>query len=180
MWPRAQTERVRASSRPGLPADLQRGSCEERLAPGCSQVQLSFRYESRDQRFTVCVARLTDCSSLCRPADQNMYAAVPPRVPSRQSSWRRPCFHGCRVSCSHVRVVALPCVEATCCLFRTRGRQPQDAAEVNEVFGMQISHSALRHKTLRVDVCSTSKLGHEQCLVSGAASLLLQTNRRWW
>uniref|UniRef100_A0A8D3ART0 WW and C2 domain containing 1 n=1 Tax=Scophthalmus maximus TaxID=52904 RepID=A0A8D3ART0_SCOMX len=129
--------------RPGLPADLLHASYEERLAPGCSQVQLGFRYESRDQRFTIYVMQLSNCSALCLPADHNMY----------------------------VRVVVLPCVETTRCLFRTRGSPPQDAVEVNEVFGMQISHSALRQKTLRVDVCNTSKSGHEDCLAGAQISL---------
>ncbi|XP_040006027.1 protein KIBRA [Xiphias gladius] len=129
--------------RPGLPADLLLGSYEERLALGCSQVQLRFRYESRDQRFTVCVVQLTNCSALCLPADQKMY----------------------------VRVAVLPCAEATRCLFRTRGSLPQDVVEVGEVFGMQISHSALRQKTLRVDVCNNSKSGHEECLAGAQISL---------
>ncbi|XP_020514488.1 protein KIBRA [Labrus bergylta] len=127
----------------GLPADLLLGSYEERLALGCSQVQLGFRYESREQRFTVYVMQLSNCSALCLPADQKMY----------------------------VRVAALPCVETTRCLFRTRGALPQDVVEVNEVFGMQISHSALRQKTLRVDVCNTSKSGHEDCLAGAQISL---------
>uniref|UniRef100_A0A671UFN1 WW and C2 domain containing 1 n=1 Tax=Sparus aurata TaxID=8175 RepID=A0A671UFN1_SPAAU len=115
----------------------------ERLALGCSQVQLGFRYESRDQRFTIFVMQLSNCSALCLPADQKMY----------------------------VRSAVLPCVEATRCLFRTRGSLPQDVVEVNEVFGMQISHSALRQKTLRVDVCVTSKSGHEECLAGAQISL---------
>ncbi|KAM8741382.1 protein KIBRA [Acanthopagrus schlegelii] len=129
--------------RPGLPPDLLLGSYEERLALGCSQVQLGFRYESRDQRFTIFVMQLSNCSALCLPADQKMY----------------------------VRSAVLPCVEATRCLFRTRGCLPQDVVEVNEVFGMQISHSALRQKTLRVDVCVTSKSGHEECLAGAQISL---------
>ncbi|XP_070838609.1 protein KIBRA [Chaetodon trifascialis] len=129
--------------RPGLPADLLLGSYEERLVLGCSQVQLGFRYESRDQRFTIFIMQLSNCSALCLPADQKMY----------------------------VRSAVLPCVEATRCLFRTRGSLPQDVVEVNEVFGMQISHSALRQKTLRVDVCSTSKSGHEECLAGAQISL---------
>ncbi|XP_026184058.1 protein KIBRA [Mastacembelus armatus] len=129
--------------RPGLPADLLLGSDEERLALGCSQVQLSFRYESRDQRFTVYVMQLSNCNALCLPADQKM----------------------------HVRVAVLPCTEATRCLFRTRGSLPQDSLEVKEVFGMQISQSALRQKTLRVDVCNTSKSGHEDCVAGAQISL---------
>ncbi|XP_010732892.2 protein KIBRA [Larimichthys crocea] len=129
--------------RPGLPADLLLGSYEERLAPGCSQVQLGFRYESRDQRFTIYVVQLSNCSALCLPADQKVY----------------------------VRSAVLPCVETTRCLFRTRGSLPQDVMEVNEVFSMQISHSALRQKTLRVDVCNTSKSRHEECLAGAQISL---------
>ncbi|KAI4813577.1 hypothetical protein KUCAC02_002815, partial [Chaenocephalus aceratus] len=129
--------------RPGLPADLLLGSYDERLALGCSQVQLGFRYESRDQRFTIYVMQLSNCSALCLPADQKIY----------------------------VRAVVLPCAEASRCLFRTRGSLPQDVVEVNEVFGMQISHSALRQKTLRVDICNTSKSGHEECLAGAQISL---------
>uniref|UniRef100_A0A7N6F6Z2 WW and C2 domain containing 1 n=1 Tax=Anabas testudineus TaxID=64144 RepID=A0A7N6F6Z2_ANATE len=128
---------------PGLPADLLPDSYEERLALGCSQVQLSFRYESRDQRFTIYVMQLSNCSPLCLPANQKI----------------------------HVRLVMLPCVEATRCLFRTRSSLPQDVVEVNEVFGMQISHSALRQKTLRVDVCNSIKPGHEECLAGAQISL---------
>ncbi|XP_072230630.1 protein KIBRA [Leuresthes tenuis] len=129
--------------KPGLPADLLLGSYEERLPSGCSQVQLGFRYESRDQRFTIYVMQLSNCSALCLPTDQKMY----------------------------VRVAVLPCSQATPCLFRTRGLLPRDVVEINEVFGMQISHSALRQKTLRVDICNTSKSGHEECLAGAQISL---------
>ncbi|XP_005927950.1 protein KIBRA [Haplochromis burtoni] len=129
--------------KPGLPADLLLSSYEDRLAPGCPQVQLGFRYEARDRRFTVYVMQLSNCSALCLPTDQKMY----------------------------VRVAVLPCVEATRCLFRTCSSPPRDAVEFNEVFGMQISHSALRQKTLRVDVCDTGKSGHEECLAGAQISL---------
>lgn len=129
--------------RPDLPADVLQSSSEERPPLCCSQVQLGFRYESRDQRFTIYVTQLANCSALCLPADQKMY----------------------------VRSAVLPCVETTRCLFRTRGSLPQDVVEVNEVFSVQISHSALRQKTLRVDVCNTSKSGHEECLAGAQISL---------
>uniref|UniRef100_A0A1A7X2B8 WW and C2 domain containing 1 n=2 Tax=Iconisemion striatum TaxID=60296 RepID=A0A1A7X2B8_9TELE len=130
--------------RPGLPADLLSSSYQERLASGCSQVQLGFRYESRDQRFTIYIMQLSNCSALCLPADQKMY----------------------------IRLVVLPSVQATRCLFRTRSSLlPQDVVEINEVFGMQISHSALRQKTLRVDVCNGSTSGHEECLAGAQISL---------
>ncbi|KAM4620363.1 LOW QUALITY PROTEIN: protein KIBRA [Polymixia lowei] len=129
--------------RPGHPAELLLGSYEERSSLGCSQVQLGLRYEPRDQRFTVSVMLLSNCSALCLPADQKLY----------------------------LRVVVLPCSEATRCLFRTRGSLPQDTVEVNEVFGLQMSHNALRQKTLRVDVCHTSKSGRESCLAGVQISL---------
>ncbi|TWW75272.1 Protein KIBRA [Takifugu flavidus] len=129
--------------KPGLPAELLLGPYEGRLATGCPQVQLGFRHESREQRFTIYIMQLSNCSALSLPADQKLY----------------------------VRVVVLPCVEATRCLFRTRGFPPQDVVEFDEVFGMQISHSALRQKTLRVDVCHTSKSGHEECLTGAQISL---------
>lgn len=76
------------------------------------------------------------------------------------------------VSCRYVRVAVLPPVQATRCLFRTRGLLPQDVVAINEVFGMQTSHNGLRQKTLRVDICNTSKSGHEQCLVGPCSALI--------
>ncbi|KAM9332189.1 protein KIBRA [Pholidichthys leucotaenia] len=128
--------------RPGLPSDLS-NFYEDRLVVGCPQVQLGFRYESREQRFTIYIMQLCNCGTLCLPSDQKIY----------------------------MRVAVLPCVETTRCLFRTRGSAPRDAVEFNEVFGVQISHGALRQKTLRVDVCSTSKSGHEECLAGAQISL---------
>ncbi|XP_077402760.1 protein KIBRA [Vanacampus margaritifer] len=129
--------------RPGVAADLLLASDEDRLPLGCAQVQLGFRYEPRDRRFTVSVMRLSNCSALCLPADQKM----------------------------HVRVAVLPCVETTRCLFRTCGYPPQEVVDFNEVFGVQLSYSALRQKTLRVDVCDADKSGHEQCLAGAQISL---------
>ncbi|KAM4726060.1 protein KIBRA [Anableps anableps] len=129
--------------KPGLPAELLLSSYEDRSASGCSQVQLGFRYESRDQRFTIYIMQLSNCSALCLPADQKMY----------------------------VRLAVLPPVQATRCLFRTRGLLPQDVVVINEVFGMQMSHSGLRQKTLRVDICNTSKSGNEECLAGAQISL---------
>lgn len=69
-------------------------------------------------------------------------------------------------------------MEATRCLFRTRSSPPRDAVEFNEVFGMQISHSALRQKTLRVDVCDTGKSGHEECLVSFSSYVTVKKKKK--
>ncbi|MEQ2168750.1 hypothetical protein GOODEAATRI_018012, partial [Goodea atripinnis] len=71
----------------------------------------------------------------------------------------------------YVRLAVLPSVQATRCLFRTRGLLLQDVVVISEVFGMQMSHSALRQKTLRVDICNTSKSGNEECLAGAQISL---------
>lgn len=59
-------------ARPGLPADLLLGSHEGHLATGCPQVQLGFRHESRDERFTIYVMQLSNCSAPCLLADQRL------------------------------------------------------------------------------------------------------------
>lgn len=61
-----------APYRSGLFADLLLASYDDRLALACPQVQLTFGYESREQRFTVCIVQLFNCSALCLPADQRM------------------------------------------------------------------------------------------------------------
>lgn len=63
---------VCVSARPGLPADLLLGSYEGRVATGCPQVQLGFRHESRDKRFTIYVMQLSNCSAPCLQADQKL------------------------------------------------------------------------------------------------------------
>ena len=78
----------------------------------------------------------------------------------------------CPVFSRYVRVVVLPCSENARCLFRTRAFPPKPSLEVNEVFGLSMSHNALRQKTLRVDVCRTSSSGRESCLVGSDRCLL--------
>ncbi|XP_012695571.2 protein KIBRA [Clupea harengus] len=130
-----------SDKRPGLPADLL--SYEESVSTGCSQISLGLKYEAKEQRFTVFLLQLANCTTLPLSADQNLY----------------------------IRVAVLPCSEATRCLFRTSGVVPQDTVQLNEVFGMHMAHSALRQKTLRVDVCVTSSSGREQCLAGAQISL---------
>ncbi|CAL8362329.1 unnamed protein product [Lota lota] len=114
---------------------------DEASTLGCAQVQLGLRYQ--DQRFSVAVLQLANCSALCLPEDRHMY----------------------------VRVVVLPCSGNARCLFRTRAFPPKPSLEVNEVFGLSMSHNALRQKTLRVDVCHTSSSGRESCLAGAQVSL---------
>lgn len=41
-----------------------------------------------------------------------------------------------------------------------------DSLVFNELFCVAISYSALRQKTMRVDVCAVDNCNHEECLVS--------------
>ncbi|XP_062393253.1 protein KIBRA [Sardina pilchardus] len=130
-----------SDKKPGVPAELL--SYEESVALGCSQISLGLKHEAKEQRFTISVLHMANCSTLPLPAEQNLY----------------------------VRVAVLPCSEATRCLFRTSGVAPQDTVQFNEVFGMDMTHNALRQKTLRVDVCVTSSSGREHCLAGAQISL---------
>ncbi|XP_036380809.1 protein KIBRA [Megalops cyprinoides] len=116
---------------------------EEGASLGSAQVRLGLKYEMKEKRFTVFIMQLANCSALALPADHSIY----------------------------VRVAVLPCSETTRCLFRTRGVLPQEAVELSEVFGVQVAHHALRQKTLRVDICFTSKSGKEECLAGAQISL---------
>ncbi|XP_030649348.1 protein KIBRA [Chanos chanos] len=131
-----------SEKRHGGPVDLLLGY-EESGSAGCAQVRLGLKYDSKEKRFSVYVMQLANCGTLALPPDQNVY----------------------------VRVVVLPCSETTHCLFRTRGFPSHDSVEPNEVFGVQLSHTALRQKTLRLDVCTAGKSGREECLAGAQISL---------
>lgn len=132
-----------SEKRPGLPAELLIGY-EESGAPGCSQVSVGLHYEAKEQRFSICILQLANCSALTLPQDH---------------------------SSLHVRVAVLPCSEATQCLFRTSTVVLQEAIQVNEVFGMHLAQNALRQKTLRLDVCVTAASGREHCVAGAQISL---------
>ncbi|KTG05865.1 hypothetical protein cypCar_00018170 [Cyprinus carpio] len=80
----------------------------------------------------------------------------------------------------YVRVVVLPCSEPVRCLFRTHGALPQEPLEFKEAFSLQMSSTALRQKTLRIDVCSTSKAGREHCLAGAQISLADEEYSEEW
>uniref|UniRef100_A0A8C1RTU8 WW and C2 domain containing 1 n=1 Tax=Cyprinus carpio TaxID=7962 RepID=A0A8C1RTU8_CYPCA len=82
--------------------------------------------------------------------------------------------------CRYVRVVVLPCSEPVRCLFRTHGALPQEPLEFKEAFSLQMSSTALRQKTLRIDVCSTSKAGREHCLAGAQISLADEEYSEEW
>ncbi|KAG1969966.1 protein KIBRA [Pimephales promelas] len=117
-----------------------------------AQIQLGLKYEAKEKRFTVFVMQLSNYSALSLPADQNIY----------------------------VRVVVLPCSEPVRCLFRTHGAPPQEPLELKEAFSLQMSSTALRQKTLRIDVCTTSKSGREDCLAGAQISLADEEYSEEW
>ncbi|XP_016347471.1 protein KIBRA [Sinocyclocheilus anshuiensis] len=129
-----------SEKRSGLPVEQQLGY-DDGSSASSAQIKLGLKYEAKDKRFTVFVMQLSNYSALSLPANQNIY----------------------------VRVVVLPCSEPIRCLFRTHGALPQEPLEFKEAFSLQLSSVALRQKTLRIDVCSTSKAGREDCL-AGAPS----------
>ncbi|XP_076835507.1 protein KIBRA [Brachyhypopomus gauderio] len=131
-----------SEKRPGAPGD-QPLPYEEGGVVGCAQLRLGLKYDAKEKRFAVFVMQLTNGGALSAPASQTMY----------------------------VRVVVLPCPEATRCLYRTRRSPPHDSVELNEVFSVQLSPAALRQKTLRVDVCVTGTSGREECLAGAQISL---------
>ncbi|KAK1788106.1 hypothetical protein P4O66_016570, partial [Electrophorus voltai] len=131
-----------SEKRPGAPGE-QPLPYDEGGGVSCAQLRLGLKYDTKEKRFAVFVMQLTNCGSLAVPANQSLY----------------------------VRVVVLPCPEATRCLYRTRRSPPHDAVELNEVFSVQLSPAALRQKTLRVDVCITGTSRREECLAGAQISL---------
>ncbi|XP_062867253.1 protein KIBRA [Trichomycterus rosablanca] len=131
-----------AEKRPGVPAEQLLGY-EEGVSVIGAQIRLGLKYEAKEKRFAVFVMQLTNCSTLSVPANQNLY----------------------------VRVVVLPSLEAARCLFRTHSVLLQDTLELNEVFAVRLSPTALRQKTLRIDACSITKSGREECLAGAQISL---------
>lgn len=140
-----------SEKRPGLPAEQLLGF-DDGSSASSAQIKLGLKYEVKEKRFTVFVMQISNCSALSLPANQNIY----------------------------VRVVVLPCSEPVRCLFRTRGALPQESLEYKEAFGLQMSSTAVRQKTLRIDICSTSKSCCEECLAGAQISLADEEYSEEW
>ncbi|XDV39173.1 hypothetical protein PO909_008448 [Leuciscus waleckii] len=140
-----------SEKRPGLPVEQLLGY-DDVSSASSAQIQLGLKYEAKEKRFTVFVMQLSNYSALPLPASQNIY----------------------------VRVVVLPCSEPVRCLFRTHGAFPQEPLELKEAFSLQMSSTALRQKTLRIDVCTTSKSGREDCLAGAQISLADEEYSEEW
>ncbi|MBN3298696.1 KIBRA protein, partial [Amia calva] len=124
---------------------------------GTAQIQLGMKYDSKEKRFAIFVMQLCNTAVLSLMPDEKIY----------------------------VRLAVLPCSETTSCLFRTKLAFPQDSLQFNEVFGVSVSHSSLRQKTLRVDVCSTKNSVKEECLAGAQISLAeisstMERSIRWY
>ncbi|XP_067233102.1 protein KIBRA isoform X2 [Chanodichthys erythropterus] len=140
-----------SEKRPGLPVEQLLGY-DYGSSSSSAQIKLGLKYEAKEKKFTVFVMQLSNYSALSLPANQNIY----------------------------VRVVVLPCSEPVRCLFRTHGALPQEPLELKEAFSLQMSSTALRQKTLRIDVCTTSKSGREDCLAGAQISLADEEYSEEW
>lgn len=121
---------------------------EEIEALGASRLQIAMKYDDKSKRFAIFIIQLNNPAALIIPQSQTIY----------------------------VRVAVLPSSENASCLFRTKALVVAESVAYNEVFWVTISFSALRQKTLRVDVCSVDKSHREECL-GGAQISLANVNR---
>ncbi|XP_051870256.1 protein KIBRA-like [Pristis pectinata] len=113
-----------------------------------SRLQIGMKYDNKSKRFAIFIVQLSNPAALIIPQNQTIY----------------------------IRVAVLPCSENASCLFRTKALGIAESLAYNEVFWVTISFSALRQKTLRVDVCSVDKFHREECL-GGAQISLANVNR---
>ncbi|KAL8211790.1 UNVERIFIED_CONTAM: Protein KIBRA, partial [Gekko kuhli] len=122
-----------------------------------AKVQIAMKYDEKNKQFAILVAHLNNVSALLPQQDQKV----------------------------SVRLAVLPCSESTSCLFRTRLMEASDNLIFNELFCVAISYSALRQKTLRVDVCAVDNCHLEECLGGAQISLaetcrLRERSTRWY
>ncbi|XP_058852521.1 protein KIBRA-like [Acipenser ruthenus] len=127
--------------RPSQPSDVFHG--EEGGSQGTAQIQLGMQYDAKEKRFTLFLMQIRSAAALAVPPEEKVY----------------------------VRAAVLPCSETTSCLFRSRPLFPCESLQFSEVFWVSVSHSALRQKTLRVDVCCTTPSHREDCLAGAQISL---------
>ncbi|XP_060096605.1 protein KIBRA [Heteronotia binoei] len=130
---------------------------EDTEIAGTSKVQIAMKYDEKNKQFAILVAHLNNVSALLLQQDQKV----------------------------SIRLAVLPCSESTSCLFRTRLVEASDNLVFNELFCVAISYSALRQKTLRVDVCAVDNCHLEECLGSAQISLaetcrLGERSTRWY
>uniref|UniRef100_A0A4W3J793 WW and C2 domain containing 2 n=1 Tax=Callorhinchus milii TaxID=7868 RepID=A0A4W3J793_CALMI len=71
-----------------------------------------------------------------------------------------------QIGLKYIRAALLPSSCNSSSLFRTKVQSVAESLVFSEIFRVAIAQSALRQKTLRVDVCSVGKSQTEDCLVS--------------
>ncbi|NP_001096212.1 protein KIBRA [Xenopus tropicalis] len=108
-----------------------------------AKIKIGMKYDEKNKHFAVFVIQLDNLAALLLHQNEKLY----------------------------IRVAVLPCSESTSCLFRTRTLEQSDTLLYNEMFLVSTSHSALRQKTLRVDVCTRQSNHHEECLGGSQISL---------
>ncbi|OCT88506.1 hypothetical protein XELAEV_18017133mg [Xenopus laevis] len=108
-----------------------------------AKIKIGMKYDEKNKQFAVFVIQLDNAAALLLHQEEKLY----------------------------IRVAVLPCSESTSCLFRTRALEQSDTLLYNEMFLVAASHSALRQKTLRVDVCTRHNNHHEECLGGSQISL---------
>ncbi|GCB60823.1 hypothetical protein scyTo_0006942 [Scyliorhinus torazame] len=116
---------------------------DEIEALGTSRLQIGMKYDDKSKRFAIFIIQLSNLAALSLPQNRTLY----------------------------IRVAVLPCSENASCLFRTKASTAAENLTFNEVFWITLSFSALRQKTLRVDVCSVDKSHREECLGGAQISL---------
>ncbi|XP_067899970.1 protein KIBRA isoform X2 [Heterodontus francisci] len=121
---------------------------DEIEALGACRLQMGMKYDDKSKRFAIFIIQLSNLAALSLPQNRTLY----------------------------IRVAVLPCSENASCLFRTKALVAAESLAYNEVFWITISFTALRQKTLRIDVCSVDKSHREECL-GGAQISLANVNR---
>ncbi|XP_041078885.1 protein KIBRA-like isoform X2 [Polyodon spathula] len=131
-----------AKTRPSQASDVFHGD-EEGGSRGTAQIQLGMQYDAKEKRFALLLIQIRSATALAVPPEEKVY----------------------------VRAAVLPCSETTICLFRSRPLFPCESLQFSEVFWVSVSHSTLRQKTLKVDVCCTTRSHREDCLAGAQISL---------
>ncbi|XP_041122930.1 protein KIBRA-like isoform X2 [Polyodon spathula] len=131
-----------SETRPSQASNVFHGG-EEGGSWGTAQIQLGMQYDTKEKRFALLLIQIRSAEALAVPPEEKVY----------------------------VRAAVLPCSETTSCLFRSRPVFPCENLKFSEVFWVSLSHSTLLQKTLRVDVCCTTRSHREDCLAGAQISL---------
>eukprot|EP00062_Callorhinchus_milii_P020816 gi/632976970/ref/XP_007905087.1/ PREDICTED: protein WWC2 [Callorhinchus milii] len=108
-----------------------------------AQIQIGLKYDTINANFIIIVMQLRNPTVLLVPDGSKVY----------------------------IRAALLPSSCNSSSLFRTKVQSVAESLVFSEIFRVAIAQSALRQKTLRVDVCSVGKSQTEDCLAGTQISL---------